>query len=95
LVSEYRQYTLILALSFYYPQLLKFSVMAKKQLLKDFTKNALTKEEALKVKGGKNYVPGSSGSYGYINWDDVDIRDEGFVVQPVLGFTKLSNKKGF
>lgn len=49
----------------------------------------------MKVKGGKNYVPGSSGSYGYINWDDVDIRDEGFAVQPVLGFTKLISKKGF
>jgi len=76
-------------------QLLKFSIMANKKLLKDFTKNALSKKQALKVKGGKNYVPGSSGSYGYINWDDVEIRDEGFVVQPVLGFTKLNSKKGF
>jgi hypothetical protein len=69
--------------------------MAKKKLLLDFTKNVLTKEQALKVKGGRNYVPGSTGSYGYINWDDVEIRDEGFVVQSALGFTKLNNKKGF
>ncbi len=69
--------------------------MANKKLLKDFSKNVLSKKQALKVKGGKNYVPGSSGSYGYINWDDVDIRDEGFVVQPVMGFTKLNSKKGF
>lgn len=54
--------------------------MAKKKLLKDFLKHALSVKENKQVKGGKSYVPGNSGSYGYINWDDVIIREKEFVM---------------
>jgi len=72
--------------------------MAKIKLLQDFFKNGLTENESNEVKGGRNYVPTNSGSYGYINWDDIDIRQEGLVLntdtpaslnisKTVLGFT--------
>lgn len=51
--------------------------MAKKQL-NDFEKTALSEQESLHIKGGVNYVPGNTGSTGYINWDDVTIRNDGF-----------------
>jgi hypothetical protein len=54
--------------------------MAKIKLLHDFFKNRLTEKESHEVKGGRNYVPSNSGSNGYVNWDDIDIRNEGFVV---------------
>lgn len=53
--------------------------MAKMKLLQDFSKNALTEKESKEVKGGKSYVPSNTGSVGYINWDDVGIRDNEFV----------------
>ncbi len=54
--------------------------MTKIKLLHDFAKNRLTEKESSEVKGGRNYVPSNSGSHGYVNWDDIDIRQEGFVV---------------
>lgn len=54
--------------------------MNKKKLLHDFAAHALKENESSELKGGRNYVPTSSGSHGYINWDDIDIRQEGFVV---------------
>lgn len=53
--------------------------MAKKKLLRDFLKNALREEESKQVKGGRSYVPSNTGSYGFINWDDVDIRTPGLL----------------
>lgn len=49
--------------------------MATIKKLNDFAKNELTQKESLEVKGGKAYVPTDTGSMGYINWDDVDIRN--------------------
>ena len=67
--------------------------MAKIKLLQDFFKNFLTEKESSEVKGGRNYVPTNSGSNGYINWDDIDIRQEGFVISntsPILKASKMS-----
>lgn len=50
--------------------------MAKNKVLLDFLNNALTEKESLQVKGGRNYVPTNTGSYGYINWDDVVVRGD-------------------
>ena len=61
--------------------------MATSKTLLDFLKNSLTLQESKSVKGGKSYVPTDTGSVGYINWDDVEIRDEGFTMSP---FQKLS-----
>lgn len=51
--------------------------MAKKRLqFRDFQNATLKNEERLQVKGGYNKIPSSIGSTGYINWTEVDIRDE-------------------
>ena len=49
--------------------------MATTKTLLDFLKNSLDQQESNAVKGGKSYVPTDTGSVGYINWDDVTIRD--------------------
>jgi hypothetical protein len=49
--------------------------MATTKTLLDFAKNSLNAQESNAVKGGKAYVPTDSGSTGYINWDDVVIRE--------------------
>ncbi|MCB0522546.1 MAG: hypothetical protein H6577_16040 [Lewinellaceae bacterium] len=51
--------------------------MAKKKILFDFLKNSMSEKESLEVKGGRSYVPTNTGSYGYINWDDVVVRGDG------------------
>lgn len=61
--------------------------MATIKKLNDFAKNALSQQESLEVKGGKAYVPTDTGSVGYINWDDVEIRDNGLMTSP---FQKLN-----
>ena len=61
--------------------------MATIKKLNDFAKNALSQQESLEVKGGKSYVPTDTGSVGYINWDDLVIREEGLVTSP---FQKLN-----
>ena len=61
--------------------------MATTKTLLDFLKSSLTQQESNAVKGGKSYVPTDTGSVGYINWDDVDIREEGLATSP---FQKLS-----
>jgi hypothetical protein len=63
--------------------------MAKKKLLNDFEKNILTEKQAEEVKGGKSYVPGSTGSVGFINWEDIDVRGNNFFVSQ-NNFPKLS-----
>ncbi len=54
--------------------------MSKKNLLSKFAKNALTNKESIAVKGGRNPTPVNTGSYGFVNWDDVEIREPGIVV---------------
>jgi hypothetical protein len=49
--------------------------MASMKKLNDFVGKALNTKETNEVKGGKAYVPTDTGSLGYINWDDVDIRE--------------------
>ena len=61
--------------------------MATIKKLNDFSKNALSQQESLEAKGGKAYVPTDTGSVGYINWDDVTIREEGLMTSP---FQKLN-----
>jgi hypothetical protein len=61
--------------------------MATTKTLLDFAKNALSPQESNAVKGGKSYVPTDSGSVGFINWDEVDIREEGITTSP---FEKLN-----
>lgn len=61
--------------------------MATIKQLNDFAKNALSQQESMEVKGGKSYVPTDTGSVGYINWDDVDIREHGLITSP---FQKLN-----
>lgn len=60
--------------------------MATTKKLLDFEKNALTAKESETLKGGKAYIPTNTGSAGYINWDDVDIRENGVSISP---FQKL------
>lgn len=69
--------------------------MATIKKLNDFTKNALTQQESLEVKGGKSYVPTDTGSVGYINWDDVEIRENGLMTSPFqkLNFGPVSKHK--
>lgn len=47
------------------------------------------------MKGGKSYVPTDTGSVGYINWDDVEIREEGMTTSPYqkLNFGPVSKHK--
>jgi hypothetical protein len=61
--------------------------MATTKTLLDFVKNSLNEQESNAVKGGKSYVPSDSGSVGFINWDDVTIREEGITSSP---FEKLN-----
>ena len=56
--------------------------MASTKRLLDFAKNILNQQESNEVKGGKSYVPTDSGSVGYINWDDVEIREDGLSTSP-------------
>ncbi|MAT53237.1 MAG: hypothetical protein CMN32_02070 [Saprospirales bacterium] len=69
--------------------------MKKKLTLDDFRSQALDRKEARKTTGGRNYIPSTSGSFGYINWDDVDIRNEGFTPQPTSSFSLLNTKLKF
>ncbi len=53
--------------------------MATAKKLIDFVKNTLGNKESEAVKGGKAYIPTDTGSVGYINWDDVEIREDNVV----------------
>ena len=59
--------------------------MATTKTLLDFLKNSLNQQESGAVKGGKSYVPTNTGSVGYINWDDVIIREDGLATSPSQG----------
>jgi hypothetical protein len=56
--------------------------MATTKQLNDFMGKALNTKESIEVKGGKAYVPTDTGSVGYINWDDVVIRETNFQSSP-------------
>ncbi len=63
---------------FYLYTYLKLVKMASMKKLNDFLGKALNTQETNEVKGGKAYVPTDTGSVGYINWDDVVIRENNF-----------------
>ena len=65
---------------------LNLRVMTKMKLLRDFFPNRLADKESAEVKGGRNYVPTNTGSNGYINWDDIDIRNDGLAVSGATMF---------
>ena len=56
--------------------------MATTKKLNDFFGKALNSQESIEVKGGKAYVPTDTGSVGYINWDEVVIRENNFQSSP-------------
>lgn len=62
--------------------LLNFRTMATTKKLLDFAQHALTPRESNEAKGGKAYVPTNTGSTGYINWDDLVIREGGLSSSP-------------
>ncbi len=63
----------------------------KKELLKDFHKQAIGNLKSRKVKGGFATVPASTSSTGFINWDDVIIRGgQNAAVPNKPGFKKRS-----
>lgn len=67
--------------------------MATTKQFQDFTKNALTVPESSEVKGGKSYIPTNTGSVGYINWDDVEIREPGLATSPSTGLFARSGRR--
>ena len=54
--------------------------MYKNSLLKKFANKVLNNSESKAIKGGRNSTPINTGSYGFVNWDDVEIREPGIVV---------------
>ena len=68
--------------------------MAKKNLLQFFSENILSKKETCALKGGRSYEPTNTGSYGFVNWDDVTIREHGFVVASNIKSTGTSAGSG-
>ena len=52
--------------------------MAKKNSIQNFAKNILSKKETNALKGGRNYEPNLTGSFGWVNWGDVDVRAPNF-----------------
>ncbi len=67
--------------------------MASMKKLNDFMGKALNTQESNEVKGGKAYVPTDTGSVGYINWDDVEIRENNLLTSSSeslkVGLTKV------
>ncbi|MCR9288660.1 hypothetical protein N8684_00775 [bacterium] len=60
--------------------------MARKKLqIEEFRSNAITKNEAQEIKGGYKQTFGGSSSTGFINWDEIEIREEGNKI--IYGFT--------
>ncbi len=68
--------------------------MSKKSLLSKFAKNILTEKESKSVKGGRNSPTINTGSYGFVNWDDVEIREPGIVVVNNNSVALANLKKG-
>ena len=53
--------------------------MAKKNVLQDFIDYSIANEECSAVKGGRANTPVNTGSFGFIDWGDVEIRNDGVV----------------
>ena len=55
--------------------------MAKKNVLQDFAKFTVSESTCDTLKGGRsnNSIPINTGSYGFIDWGDVEIRNVGIV----------------
>lgn len=68
--------------------------MAKKNILHDFTSFTISNKETDNLKGGRNRIPINTGSYGFINWDDVDVRDPGLVINIGANAVPIVRKKG-
>ena len=70
--------------------------MAKKNVLQNFTSYSISESESKALKGGRsnNTVTINTGSFGFINWDDIDVRGSGFVVstEQSAGILKTSKK---
>lgn len=64
----------------------------KNTKLKDFQ---ITKAAAKNVKGGyaSDGIGGGTGSNGFIIWDDVDPRDDAFMIMPTLSVSTMKTKK--
>ena len=60
-----------------------------------FESRIISAKEAKAVKGGYKLSIGGSGSTGFINWDDIDIRDEDYKIR--FGFVNYatSRRKSF
>ena len=54
--------------------------MTKKNVLQDFVNYSISQSESDTVKGGRANNPINTGSFGFIDWGDVEIRNPGFVV---------------
>ncbi|MEO1258320.1 MAG: hypothetical protein AAFZ15_05970 [Bacteroidota bacterium] len=68
--------------------------MAKNNLLQNFAKFTISESASDTLKGGRsnNNIPiNSGGSYGFINWDDVGVRNPNIVAAPGISF--LSPRK--
>jgi len=76
-----------LANSYFYTYSKSRNMATTKKLI-DFVKNTLNNKESEAVKGGKAYIPTDTGSVGYINWDDIDVREDDYGISP-------SNKLNF
>ena len=57
----------------------------KKINIEKFSSKAISKEDSQIVKGGYKQSFGGSGSTGFISWDEIEIREEGYKI--VYGFT--------
>lgn len=64
--------------------------MAKKNTILSFAKNILSQKETKTLKGGRSYEPNVTGSNGFVNWDDVDIRRPNIVASN-HGATKFTS----
>ena len=67
--------------------------MAKKNILGSFAKFAITNKESNNLKGGRNSNLINTGSYGFIIWDDVEVRDPGLVINLSENGSQIVRKK--
>ncbi|HFB99480.1 MAG TPA: hypothetical protein ENJ53_01620 [Phaeodactylibacter sp.] len=58
--------------------------MSNKNTFRDFTNCSIAEAETDAVKGGRsnNSIPINTGSFGFINWDDIDVRSSGLISLP-------------
>ncbi len=54
--------------------------MAKKNVLQEFERFTITKKESNGIRGGRSRNPIDTGSFGFVNWDDIEVRDPGVVI---------------